>query len=446
LDTGNNVTNVATASIVNFGAYGVGAKPPAQAFVFNPLPNKIYGDADFNGGAISLNSSQPIVYASSNPAVASIVNNDIHITGVGNTTITATQASDGFYPAVSSSQSLTVNKAPLTIKADDKTKPQGDPNPALTVSYTGFVYGQTSSALSSPVILSTTAITSSPAGTYPIVASGAVAANYNITFVNGTMTVTPRQNQVITFNAFPTKTYGNNNFPTGASSNNNTIPITYTSSNPLVAIVVGSNVQIVGAGTTVITASQAGNAFYYAAPNVSQTLTVNKANLNVRVADTTRLFGQPNPPFTIIYTGFVLGENAGALISAPTPGTIATIVSAPNYYAIVALGGVSNNYNFVYTNGRLTVLPATGTTQTFFSAYMTSRNSATVTLYSPEVDLGDIYIYDMMGTLIRKKNVYIGKGFMNYNIEVKMPAPGIYNVVLVSKNLELKTTLVVIRP
>jgi trimeric autotransporter adhesin len=437
LDTGNNVLNVATATISSFGNFSLGAKPPAQAFVFNPLPNKTYGDADFNGGAISANTSQPIIYSSSNLSVATIVNNDIHIVGVGTTNITATQASDGFYPAVNMTQPLTVNKAPLTIKADDKTKPQGDPNPPLTATYTGFVNGETSSVLTSPVVLSTTATTGSAAGTYPITAAGATAANYNITFVSGVMTVTPRQNQTITFPAFPVKTYGNTSFGTGASSTNNTIPITYTSSNTAVATVSGSTVTIVGAGTTLITASQAGNAFYFPAPNVSQTLTVNKANLTVKAADTSRLYGQPNPPFTITYTGFVLGQNASALTVAPTATTTATTTSVPGYYPIVPAGGVSTNYNFIYTNGRLTVYPLTGTTETFLLTFMPASNTLSVRLYSPAVDLGDIYIYDIQGNLMFKKNIYIANGFMTYNFNLTVTASGIYVVHIVSKNLKL---------
>jgi trimeric autotransporter adhesin len=437
LDTGNNVLNIATATITGFGNFSVGAKPPAQAFVFNPLPDKTYGDADFNGGAISANTTQPIIYSSSNPAVATIVNNDIHIVGVGITNITAIQASDGFYPAVNMTQPLTVNKAPLTIKADDKSKPQGDPNPPLTATYTGFVNGETSSVLTSPVVLSTTAITGSPAGTYPIVASGATAANYNITFVNGVMTVTPRQNQTITFPAFPTKTYGNADFGTGAGSSNTTIPITYTSSNPAVATVTGSQVHIVGAGTTVIVASQAGNAFYYPAPNVSQTLTVNKANLTVKVADTSRVYGQPNPPFTITYTGFVLGQTVAALTVAPAATTTATAASAPGYYPIELAGGVSSNYNFVYTNGRLTVYPVSGTTQTYLLTFMPAYNILAVRLYSPAVDLGNIYVYDVRGNLMFKKNIYIANGFMTYTFDLNVTATGIYVVHIVSKNLDV---------
>jgi hypothetical protein len=55
--------------------------------------------------------------------------------------------------------------------------------------------------------------------------------------------------------------------------------VTYTSSNESVATVDGSTVTIVGAGSTTITASQAGDATFAAATPVAQTLTVNAASL-----------------------------------------------------------------------------------------------------------------------------------------------------------------------
>jgi hypothetical protein len=64
-------------------------------------------------------------------------------------------------------------------------------NPTLTVSYAGFVPGDTAASLTTQPTVTTTATTTSPAGTYPITASGAVDANYTISYVPGTLTVSP---------------------------------------------------------------------------------------------------------------------------------------------------------------------------------------------------------------------------------------------------------------
>jgi len=55
------------------------------------------------------------------------------------------------------------------------------------------VNGDTPSCLSTQPALSTTATAASPVGTYPITVSGASAANYAISYVNGTLTVTKAQ-------------------------------------------------------------------------------------------------------------------------------------------------------------------------------------------------------------------------------------------------------------
>jgi hypothetical protein len=84
-----------------------------------------------------------------------------------------------------------INPAMLTVTADNKSKMCGQPNPPLTASYNGFVGGESANVLTSPVVLNTTAATSSGEGTYPITADGAAAANYTINYVSGQLTVDP---------------------------------------------------------------------------------------------------------------------------------------------------------------------------------------------------------------------------------------------------------------
>lgn len=84
---------------------------------------------------------------------------------------------------------LTVNKATLTAKADDKARCFGQANPAFTLTYTGFVNSETASALGTAPSVTTTAGASSPAGNYTLVAAGGVATNYTFQYQNGTLTV-----------------------------------------------------------------------------------------------------------------------------------------------------------------------------------------------------------------------------------------------------------------
>ena len=104
---------------------------------------------------------------------------------------------------------LTVTPAALTITAANKSKVYGAALPTFTASYTGFVNGDTAAKLDTPVTLTTAATEGSNAGSYPITVSGATAANYTVTFVNGTLTITKAPLTVAAQDA--TKVYGSAN-------------------------------------------------------------------------------------------------------------------------------------------------------------------------------------------------------------------------------------------
>ena len=108
---------------------------------------------------------------------------------VGNYPIIASGATDANYTISYVVGTLTINPAPLAIKAQNKSKTYGAVNPALTAIYAGFVNGDTAAVLDRPVILSTSATTGSPVGNYPILTSGAADANYTISQLAGTLVV-----------------------------------------------------------------------------------------------------------------------------------------------------------------------------------------------------------------------------------------------------------------
>jgi hypothetical protein len=95
----------------------------------------------------------------------------------------------GNYGVTIQNGSLTVLPAALTITADNHSVLLGQPLPKLTASYSGFVNGETPDDLTTAPTLSTKATASSPAGTYPIIASGAVDPNYSITYVAGSLII-----------------------------------------------------------------------------------------------------------------------------------------------------------------------------------------------------------------------------------------------------------------
>lgn len=162
-----------------------------QVVTFAPLPLKTYGDAVFDAGA-SASSGLPVDYTSSNTAVAVIENRRIRIVGMGNATITAIQGGDAMYEAAPAvTQELRVAKPQLIITAENKTRFQGQDNPVLTFTVSGFVNDDNIYNLTTPVVLVTTATAASAPGEYDILISGATASAYDIVFVNGKLIVNP---------------------------------------------------------------------------------------------------------------------------------------------------------------------------------------------------------------------------------------------------------------
>ena len=84
---------------------------------------------------------------------------------------------------------LTITKAPLKITAKSYTKKQGEANPEFGVTYEGFKNSETDAVLTTKPTVTCAATKDSPAGTYDITVSGAVAGNYEISYVAGTLTI-----------------------------------------------------------------------------------------------------------------------------------------------------------------------------------------------------------------------------------------------------------------
>ena len=102
---------------------------------------------------------------------------------------------------------LTIVKAPLTISAGNYTKKHGEENPKFSATYSGFKNGETSAVLTKQPVFTTDVITSTSPGLYPVRVSGAEAQNYEISYVNGTITVTKATHVKITINQYGSDTY-----------------------------------------------------------------------------------------------------------------------------------------------------------------------------------------------------------------------------------------------
>ena len=180
VDDGQGGTSTAATMTVN--VIGVPANPTLTWA--NPEPI-LYGAA-LTSVQQNATASVPGTF-SYNPAPGSVLN-----AGVGQAlSVTFTPTDVVNFNAVTTSVQITITPAALLITAENAGKVYGTGNPVFTAAYAGLVNGDTAASLDTPATLGTAATAASPVGTYAITASGAVDANYIITHVDGTLTVTP---------------------------------------------------------------------------------------------------------------------------------------------------------------------------------------------------------------------------------------------------------------
>jgi hypothetical protein len=84
---------------------------------------------------------------------------------------------------------LTITPAPLTITAKSYTRKVGEANPEFELTYKTFRNKETDTVFVVRPVIECDATIDSPAGEYEIRVSGAVATNYEISYVNGVLTV-----------------------------------------------------------------------------------------------------------------------------------------------------------------------------------------------------------------------------------------------------------------
>ncbi len=349
---------------------GVAAATPTPAAgnsapaVAKPIPAQAgtYGKTlafTLAAGTFTSTNLQPLVYSSKNLPPGLSVNPT-------NGAITGTPARAGTYaaavvaylqgaPALTAEAgfTFTIQKAPLTVTANPKSRAYGADNPALDRSYGGLVNGDSSAAITNPPSISTTATKLSPAGTYVILLSGGSSDNYALTLVNGTLTVSK---------AVVTATSGARSRAYGAA--NPTFTINYSG---FLNGETESVLDVKPSATTAATVSSAVGTYpitpgggldnNYSFKYVPGVLTVYKAALTARADAKSRVYGAANPALTITYSGFLNGDTVARLSSAPTASTTATATSVPGIYPITLKGGVDANYTIALANSTLTVLP-----------------------------------------------------------------------------------------
>ncbi len=265
----------------------------------------------------------------------------------------------GNYFVTTNNGTLTVTQAPLLVKASNTNKVY-----RTVLTFSGGEFAIIGGALVNGNTLTNVSLSSpgtgkgAKVGAYPITASAAQGlglTNYSITYSNGVLTVGPTNLTIAatsqskpygTSLALPTNGFTTTEMEDGDSVTNVTLDSTGAAGTAPAGVYAITPTNATGVGLT-----------NYIIAYSNGTLSVGQAQLIATADDKSRAYGQPNPAFTINFSGFVNGEGTNVLNSLPLASTTATSTTAPGSYPITLAGGTDDNYSFTLVSGALSISP-----------------------------------------------------------------------------------------
>jgi hypothetical protein len=273
------VTDGTLATGAKTGGYGAGTDTigitvahVAQTITFNQTLSATYGDAPI---ALTATASSGLAVTFSASGAGTVNGTSLTISGTGSVTVTAHQAGNGVYSAASDvAQTFVVSKADQTITFNQSLSATYLDAPITLTASTTATGGTVTFTATGAGTVSGNSLTINGAGSVTVTAHSAASTNYNAaTDVSQTFVVS-KASQTITFAqpADPSMSDVTMSL-TGTSSSN--LAVTFTVTNVSgTATVNGSTLTLGTAGTVTVTADQAGDSNYLAAPSVSRTITI----------------------------------------------------------------------------------------------------------------------------------------------------------------------------
>jgi hypothetical protein len=353
-----------------------------QTITFDPLADRRLDQSPFTLGATA--SSQLAVQYSA-VGQCSVTGSTVTLISVGTCTITASQPGDGNWNAAADVvRSFNITKGDQTITFNALgNKVYGDPPFGVSASASSGLVVSFSSDTPGVCTVSGTTVTIVVPGTCTIRASQGGNADWNAApDVTQSFTVA-KASQTITFGALGNKVYGDPPFGVSASATSG-LTVTFSSDTPSVCTVSGTVVSIVGAGTCTIRASQAGDTYWAAAPDVTRSFTVARASATVTLVaaslsatydGTQHAASATTTPSGLAVQFTYTGTGGTVYPTSSTPPinagtyTVNASIADPNYQ-----GSTSGTLTISRANGTITLVPAS-----LSATYDGAQHAATAT-------------------------------------------------------------------
>jgi alpha-tubulin suppressor-like RCC1 family protein len=316
-----------------------------QAITFGAAPSISIG----TGGTVSATggaSGNPVIFTSTTTSICTVSGtNGSTVTGAaaGSCVIAANQAGNAMYNAAPQvTQNITINQVSQTITGFNPASPVAIGAPAATLTATGgasgnlIVFGTTSLA-SICTVTGGNQVNFVGAGSCNLTADQAGDANYSaapqvtasIVIGQGSQTITGFAPASPVAVGAPATTLT----ATGGASG---VAIVFgTTSAGTICTVAGNQVTFVGAGTCNLTANQAGNANYTAAPQVTASIVIGQGSQTITGFTPASPVAVGAPAATLTATG---GASGVAIVFATTSANTICTVTGGNQVNFVGAG------------------------------------------------------------------------------------------------------------
>ncbi|QIL19344.1 autotransporter domain-containing protein [Thermomonas sp. HDW16] len=334
-------------------------------FAANPAAPTYAPNGTFSVSATGGASGNPVTFASTSPSICTVSGSTVTMLSAGTCSLTADQAGDANYTAATQEMlNAVIGQATQTITFGAQTNQTYAPNgtfalnPLATAS-SGLAVSY-SSLTGTVCSISGSTVTMLSAGTCTIAADQAGDANYTAaTQVTQTITISQATQAIAGFAATPaTPTYApGGTFSVAATGGASGNPVVFATTTSGVCSVAGSTVTMLSAGTCTITADQAGNTSYSAAPQATLTVMIGKAAPVLGwTTDISKVYGEaafdlPAPASTSPGTFTFASSNAQV---ATVSGTTVTLVGAGST-TLTATQAATTNYQAASISITLTV-------------------------------------------------------------------------------------------
>ena len=339
------ILNASTTFIINPKAVTITANDASKAYDGTALT-----ESSFTTTALETGDTHTFTVAMTEGSTITNVGTESNVIATvdGTAVTTGTETAIGNYLVTTANGTLTINKRTLTITANPKEIIYGYVPANDGVTYSGFASGENESVLSGMLVYAYNYEQYGNVGSYTITPSGLTGANYDISFVKGTLTVSQREVGLIWSETTSFVYDGASHAPTATATN--------LVNGDVIVVTVSGAQMVVGnhtATASTLTGDKAGN---YKLPDANtQEFSITKVGLIVTAKPNAITYGDAPAGNGVSYEGFVEGDDASKLGGSLDYDYNYKQFGDVGDYTITPKGVTSTNYDISFVAGTLTV-------------------------------------------------------------------------------------------